>query len=119
MRVFVLERPRGTIDLGSAKQFGELVLLFGFNDRRPSVFAITSYAQSVVSALNEHKFDPMVDAFYIVGSLLNTSLAMMALMLYAEEHEAAFVNLVYYSANTGECYLKQLDIEPIALAAAV
>lgn len=82
-RVFILEEARRHLDTSSAARYGDITYLFDPGERRPSVFQVQEFVESVHAALVRKAFDPDEDSWVIVGSMLNTSIAMLALAAYA------------------------------------
>ena len=94
MRVFMLETPRRHLDVSPAEKYGEIHELFSAADRRPSVFDSQSYVEAVAAALRAKGFDPLVDAFCVVGGMLNVALAMAAIFRVTRTAQLLMFNSV-------------------------
>lgn len=79
-RVFLLEEPRGNVNLETAKAFGPIKYVFGPDDRRCSVFKAGEFGHAVVRKLREARFDAVQDRFCLTGALVPVCIAVSAIL---------------------------------------
>ena len=104
-RVFILEHPRRDLDLSSLGEYGEVTYLFNSQRRRASVFEVNSYVLDVQRALEDAGFSED-DYFAVAGSVINVSLAMIAL----ERVGVSSTQLLMFGASTGKYEARELLI---------
>ena len=103
-RVFIIEPPRQNIDTSKAKQYGDIVYIFGHDDRRCSVWSHVSFGQTVLQRLEELNFDVEKDFVCIVGAMVTVLIAIVAVAQCYEKFSVLLFNRV-----DGSYVLKQFD----------
>ena len=96
--VYLIEPSRRPMDLSSAKSFGELVYLFGPDERRASVFQVDQFSDQVIDALQEKNFNYEEDYFCVMGGLLQVTLFGIALGAFAEQNQIPYITLLMYNS---------------------
>lgn len=100
-RVFLIERPKGNIDLSTAEHFGELRVLFPPGEHRVSVFATSEFSREVVARLKSEGFDNLTDSVCVAGSMIAMVTAVAAIIV-----EYGFVNVLFFN-STIEAYARK------------
>lgn len=93
-KVFIIERPRNNIDVSDAEKFGEIVYVFGVDDRRCSVFQHVDFGRTILQRLEFLRFDPKLDYVCIVGSMLTVSIAVITIAQCYDEFSTLLFNSV-------------------------
>jgi len=93
-KVFLVERPRGTIDLSTTEKYGEIVYIFDHNERRPSLFDVNQFMGAVLQKLKELEYKPEMDYICVTGGMIP-----VCLMIAALAYEGTEMNLLLYSAT--------------------
>lgn len=70
IKVFIIEHPRNNIDVSKAANFGEIVYLFGKEDRRCSAWDHKRFGRRVLGRLKELNYNPEEDFICVVGAML-------------------------------------------------
>jgi len=92
-RVFIIERPRHSIDISRAEEHGEIEFVFGDNDRRSSIFRCTNFGDEVIEKMRQMHFDHRHDMLCMVGSMVPISVALAAIVT-----QYPTVNVLFYHA---------------------
>lgn len=103
-RAFILEPTR--VDVQPVERWGELVYLYGKNDRRPSIFS-PEFVEEAVSRLEELGFDEESDAIVIAGSI-----AGVAQFVAGVTSQYGFVTGLAFNSTTREYAEVTLGIPP-------
>lgn len=93
-RVFVVEKPKAHINISFCCQYGQIVYLFAKGDKRCSIFDVKEFGRAVLAKLEEHDFDPSEDYICIVGSLISSVLACVALSCVWDGYRVLLHNAV-------------------------
>lgn len=80
MNVFLIEKPRGAINLTTAQDFGEVRVLFPPEEHRTSVFNVDAFGEEVVSRLKRVNFDKTTDSICVAGSMITVIVAIAAIL---------------------------------------
>lgn len=96
-RVFMVERPRTSVDTSTAERYGHVTFIFGRRDRRCSVFNSSSYGAQIVERLELANFDPARDFVCVVGSMVTVVVALIAAACHYP-----YLRLLLYRANEGK-----------------
>lgn len=113
-RVFIIERPKPGIDISAAEAYGPLVVVHdptGHGEKRrsfPSVFNMTQYGRSILSRLEEERFDADADYIMATGSAIVVSLTYAVLAL-----KYRMFNVLVYNANESTYIEKTFDGDAI------
>lgn len=92
-RCFLIEPVK--LDIRDARTYGEIVLLFNENDRRPSIFSTESFLKAVQRRLEEENYDPLIDYILIAGP-------MVTVVVTAAEMAAAYGRIKVLMFNSNE-----------------
>ena len=103
-RVFIIEPPRQSIDTSKAERYGDIVYVFGHDDRRCSVWSHVSFGQTVLRRLKELGFDVEADSICVVGAMVTVLIAVVAI---AQRYEK--FNVLLFNSVNGSYVLKQFD----------
>ena len=105
-RVFLVEPPKAGIDVDGAREFGDLVFLFGQRstggvaDRqrarpRPSTTDLQAFSSRVVDELQERGYDPQRVLFLTTGGQLQLMMAVAALCACYPRFKLVVFNAVH------------------------
>jgi hypothetical protein len=106
-RVFMIERPKQSIDITTAEKFGTFVFIYEHDDRRCSIFSSKEYVSCVIERLKSFKFNPATDFVCITGNLITVTYLVVALIklygwfngLLYHAHENLYVARVIGDTN--------------------
>ena len=93
--VFIIEPPKQYFDLSSTKKFGEIVYVFGHEDRRCSAWDSVKFGRVVLKRLKALDFNNDCDYICIVGSMLTVSISVIAIA----QHYSIFNVLLFHSID--------------------
>jgi len=93
-RVFIVELPRTSLDVSTAKQFGDITYVFETSMRRCSVFKHDEFGNSVLEQLSAMNFDPISDYICAVGAMLPVMIALVAIAQTYDEFNVLLFNSV-------------------------
>lgn len=82
-RVFILQTPRRDMDVSKALSYGKIDVLFFASPTgspRPSIFRVGEFSRALLKRLREASYDPDVDYFCIVGSIVSMTISVAALV---------------------------------------
>lgn len=68
-RVFLFAEVDSRLDLSDAERFGEIVKLYEPSERLPNIFG-PEFEEDIYQRLMRFRYDPEVDYFIVVGSLI-------------------------------------------------
>ncbi len=106
MRVILIEKPKTNVNLADLSSFGESVLIFDADARRPAMFDVSRYLHSVREGLIRISFDPRTDALCMTGNLIQvTFMVAVATKVYGD------VDLLMYSSVDCKYVKRHLSIE--------
>lgn len=100
-RVFLIEEPRGNINLTTARDFGTLQILFPLEEHRTSVFNCIEFGEHVISKLQEANFDNDNDLVCVCGSMVTVVVAMAAILTRYKR-----INVLFFNATVNH-YVKR------------
>jgi len=99
-RVIFFEDVSKTLDIESAKKFGNILILFDNKSkeiRRPSIFNTKEFSKAVYQRLYDIEFDPKKDSIAISGSII----PICVIVAIAFEIQSP-LRLLFYNANTSQ-----------------
>lgn len=105
-KVFIIEHPRHRVDVSVAEAFGEIVYVFGPNDRRCSVFAHERFGALILDILKKHNFDQDHDSVCVVGAVVMLATAITTI---AQNYDK--LNLLLFN-SVDNSYVKKCFIKP-------
>ena len=105
-RVFLIEIPRRPLDTSGAAEFGDIVLIFGPEDRRCSIFDAAEFGNQVLVRLDEMQFNPEHDWLCVAGSMVTTVLVTAAALARYRR-----LRLLLYNATLGHYVERPITIE--------
>jgi hypothetical protein len=94
-RVFIIEPPRESLNVSPAAEYGELVYVFGPNERRCSAFDTTKFGAALLNKLSTLRYDPEADLLCVVGSMVTVAVSIASV---AHAH-ACFSLLLFNSVH--------------------
>lgn len=101
MRVFLIEEPRSNIDLSTARDFGNLHILFPMHEHRTSVFNCSEFGDQVIDRLRGLSFNPAVDSVCVAGSMITMIVAISSMI-----REFKSINVLFFNATINH-YVKR------------
>lgn len=78
-RAFLLEEHR--LDVSQAAQFGSITCLFGSKRSRNSIWD-SEFKCQILEAMNSENYDPKIDYFIVVGSMVPIAIAIATLVAF-------------------------------------
>ena len=91
-KVFLIEEPRSDIDLSTARDFGEIHVLFPPNEHRASVFNCAEFGEEALSRLRHLDYDAEKDMLCVAGSMIAVIVTVAAIFTEYSSIDVLFFN---------------------------
>ena len=100
-QVFLVEQTKRSIDVSKSGEYGEIVYVFGPDDRRSSIFQCKQFGTELLGRLTTLGFNYVKDSICIAGSIVPITVALSAMVCSYPS-----VNVLFYNSSES-CYVQR------------